>query len=212
MSIAWFDGKPWRVCLPTGGTENTANWKKFSRKRKKEHSNDWDDVLDVLGEDDARLHWHHIFSWCRESAESAAVRVCRGCYVDHMWCRYHACVRSGVIGFRPVLVPLRTDTLEPDPVFLACLKNGQTVTMGSLYMDDNALLPPTAPFSDGDIPDYRDYAELHIGDSNLHPTKRICWIKCGNHLISDRVLIKNISWYDLERNGFAVDSEGWAVV
>lgn len=198
MSIAWIDGRPWRVCLPTGG--KNSHWK----------GDDWDRRLRILGEDNDLLHWKTIQTWCRNLGPQLALvdyRVIRGNVSPRYWYCLHQGIKNEGVGFRPDLVPLNPQTMELDQTIISGYADGTKLVFGSLYMDSKALQIPLIPTSDGDVPDYQECAELHIGDSDPDLQKQICWIKCGDRLFSDRVLIKRISWFDLERNGFTVEPE-----
>lgn len=196
MSIAWIDGKPWRVCLPTGGrtTRNTKN--------------DWDNRLKKLSEDNtlASLHWDNLGFWCRDIAQrknNVTFRTVRGYEFAKCWLPLNETAHFHFVGFRPDLVPL-TEALEFDAGYLSRLKDGETVTFGTLYMNDSPITLPVLT--------YEDLAEIHIGNSDAHFDKQIRWIKCGKRLFSDRVLITDISWIDLERNGLTVEPEGGAAI
>lgn len=73
---------------------------------------------------------------------------------------------------------------------------------GSLCLDGKNQLVPEQPTNDGDIPQYDGNATISFG--TLVPEDSITWIKPNgsNILIADRVLLANVSWEDLDRNGF----------
>lgn len=67
--------------------------------------NEWDSLLDELGDSDDILHWGSIF-WGQETWTNVC-RYCaiRGCHSPRFWGNYHPA--AGLrIGFRPVLEPL----------------------------------------------------------------------------------------------------------
>ena len=79
--------------------------------------NEWDSILNDLGEDDSLWHWSGVYFWGQEILEGwGPLRVCRGCSSARIWECNNASFRSTCIGFRPVLEPLAptppaTDTL-----------------------------------------------------------------------------------------------------
>ena len=110
-------------------------------------------------------------------------------------------LRSTEIGYRPVLMPLDPETLEPRPSFLLGRNDGDMFRMGSLYMNGISQLNPQDPTQAGDLPQYYPGARVHIGDSSPNPEDWITWIKAGNVLVSDRVLMNHISFDDLTQMG-----------
>jgi len=73
---------------------------------------------------------------------------------------------------------------------------------GTLYMDGEPKSIPTDPTVRGDVSDYIMGTPVEIKDSV--PGKKIHWIQPNGMsiLIADRVLLKNISWLELDRLGF----------
>lgn len=73
---------------------------------------------------------------------------------------------------------------------------------GALHLDDKALYIPNRPVENGNIPVYDGQAAISIASTSLE--RKITWIKpCGlNFLVADRVLLVNVSWEDLAKNGF----------
>ena len=102
-----------------------------------------------------------------------------------------------------MLLPVNADTLQLDPKRLDKIRDGARLKAGCLYMDDVPLLNPKNPVFDGDIPHYRPGARLSFGDTPEDDAFCIQWIKCGNGLISDRNLLLDLSWDDLDRQGLA---------
>jgi len=72
---------------------------------------------------------------------------------------------------------------------------------GQLYMGEEVLEIPQNPQDDGDIPSYVEEEELSIRTA---VDDAVTWVKPDgiNLLIADRVLLKNISWDDLNTAGF----------
>ena len=73
---------------------------------------------------------------------------------------------------------------------------------GTLYMNDMPVKVPQNPISIGDIPDYIPGAKLELGAPIQDAAYQVQAIKIGNIMIADRVLLKNISWDDLHKQGF----------
>lgn len=73
--------------------------------------NEWDTALDAVGEDDALWHWHKLFFWGQESVPGvASSRATRGYISARDWVWHDSSSRYADLGFRPVLVPLPTDS------------------------------------------------------------------------------------------------------
>jgi len=72
---------------------------------------------------------------------------------------------------------------------------------GQLYMGEEALKIPQDPRHDGDIPSFVEGKELSI---RAAADDAITWVKPDgiNLLIADRVLLKRISWDDLDAASF----------
>lgn len=75
---------------------------------------------------------------------------------------------------------------------------------GTLYMGDKPQHIPRTPRSMRDIPEYDGTSTIHLSFDSLKPEERITWIKPDgmNLLISDRVLLTDVSWNELRINGF----------
>jgi hypothetical protein len=135
------------------------------------------------------MHWAGIFSWCQDKGpNSAPVRAVRGYHSARNWFDSNATSRSEGVGFRPVVEILNPDPLTPD---------GTIVTVGTLYMDSKPVKVPQSPTRNGDIPDYIPGAKLEMREALDDPSYQVQAIKAGDVLIVDRILLKNISWNDL---------------
>lgn len=76
----------------------------FKAGVKKGIPNEWDSILDDIGEDDNLWHWNHCFSWGQESyASGASSRVVRGYHSARGWRSLAVDLRDMGVGFRPVL-------------------------------------------------------------------------------------------------------------
>ena len=184
------DGQLWAVMLPTGGTDPDDPF------------NQWDKTCRSIAHRNDLFHYHTIFSICQDPAEKLEEHcVTRGC----VSCRHRSdclsTLRRKRNGYRPVLMPLHRDTLLPDENRLTNLRDGSTISFGTLYMDQTPLNNPQNPHLVGDVPDYMPDASLQIRNTSPIPEQTIHWIKVDNYLISDRNLIKDLSWDDLNRQG-----------
>ena len=57
---------------------------------------------------------------------------------------------------------------------------------------------PQNPTDDGDIPDYVPGTTLELRETLEDPAYQVQAIRVGSVLIADRVLLKNISWNDIQ--------------
>lgn len=82
---------------------------------------------------------------------------------------------------------------------------------GSLYLESIARNVPQKPTVHGDIPSYRTIPHTHpnnpqvsIGSTSVTDSKVISWIKPDgmNLLVADRVLLTDVSWWELNDLGF----------
>lgn len=184
------NGRPWAVTLPTGGTEQG------------DTNNDWSRIAELLGKQEDRFHCEGMFSWCQDTPkEHPESKTYRGFSSPNHWNHFPPTRHNAMSGFRPKLIPLNLETLQPDPSYLSSFKDGSTFLMGTLYMDQVPLHSPHNPVWLGDIPSYIPGASIRIGDSDKDPNNQISWIKSGDCLIADRNILKDIAWTDIERNG-----------
>lgn len=186
---SWIDGKAYAVCLPTGGSNDGAG-------------NMWDQAAELLADRGGIPNCWHISSICQDAPQQLKThRVTRGFYSDSYWYCSLPDERSSTDGFRPVLIPLDPETFEPAPGSIAHIEDGDRFVLGTLYMEGIPLPNPKSPTFAGDIPDYIPGASLHIGSANEDPANWFQVIKCGDFLLADRILLKNISWNDLNTQG-----------
>ena len=76
--------------------------------------NEWDSALDAVGEDNSLWHWEDMFFWGQEAATgTASSRARRGYYSARYYTYNSSSSRTVLVGFRPALVPLASDTLWP---------------------------------------------------------------------------------------------------
>ena len=200
--IVFIGNRAFRVRVPRGAPTEQGE------------SSEWDRILDCLGVSDGLLHWLYMWSWCQEpvyghsflenaakNVRPASHRMLRGCSSARSFTASTSTNRANYMGYRPVLEAVDPDTFEPDDSIWEDVADGTVMSFGSLYMDNEPLIIPQSPTDLGDIPDYIPGASLHIGETDLAAAKQMRLIKCGNIFISDRNLLKRVSWEDLDRNG-----------
>lgn len=73
---------------------------------------------------------------------------------------------------------------------------------GAIYLDNKIQPIPQHPIESGDIPKYDGKATISLETLALEDS--ITWIKPNerNIFVADRVLLANVSWDDLDENGF----------
>ena len=136
--------------------------------------NEWDSILDDLGEDDNLWHWRGHFFWGQEvSKYEASTRAVRGYLSARYWYNRSATYRSVNVGFRPVLEPL-----APEPLI-----------SGSLIGATLKLYGPNKAFS-GRLEEFSDY-DLVIEPSAQQLIPADCkWVsKDGGRIIVERSAI-----------------------
>lgn len=76
--------------------------------------NEWDDALNVVGEDDSLWNWGNAFCWGQDAPdEYEPYRAHRGYDSARYWDYLPSVTRTSRLGFRPALVPLPSDHLSP---------------------------------------------------------------------------------------------------
>ena len=74
--------------------------------------NEWDDILDITGQDDDLWHWKDMYFWGQEvSIHGPSYRAVRGYCSARLWYYNFATIQNVYVGFRPALEPLDTGTL-----------------------------------------------------------------------------------------------------
>ena len=78
----------------------------------------------------------------------------------------------------------------------------QFFRFGALYLGGNAKRVPQICHSGGDTPHYDSKSAISFGEAV--DGEPIMWVKPSgmNLLIADRVLLVNVSWSDLHKNGY----------
>ena len=136
--------------------------------------NEWDSILDDLGEDDSLWHWSEQFFWGQETSKNqASHRAVRGYPSARRWGHGNATYRTVIVGFRPVLEPL-----APEPLI-----------SGSLIGATLKLYGPNKAFS-GRLEEFSDY-DLVIEPSAQQLIPADCkWVsKDGGRIIVERSAI-----------------------
>lgn len=157
---------------------------------------EWDHMVAFTDGDNAQMHWEDMFSWVNDTENEfglkASNRAVRGYHSAHRWISSAATYRSISVGFRPAVDILPTDTMFSE------VKEGQSVIMGTLYMDGKPVLVPEKPTYDGDIADYVPGATLEMGAPIPDSAYQVVGIRVGDALIADRNMLKIISYEDIE--------------
>lgn len=155
---------------------------------------EWDALMDTVDNSNALTHWQSMASWCLdEQPNRPGGRMVRGGDSARYMNFSFSGGPVGYIGFRPVFETTASAASIPD---------GTLVTAGTLYMDGEPVRVPQNPGYNGDIIDYVPGAKLEFRPASTVAAYQVQAIKVGNILIADRVLLKNISWDDLETQGF----------
>jgi hypothetical protein len=155
---------------------------------------EWESLVDAIDGSNDLLHWKHMHFWCRGKVPFwKEGRWIRG-WVD---AQFSDCSdvtsRHADTGFRPVLT---------SPIAGVLPDGAMVIAAATLYMDGNPVRVPKNPVCDGDIVDYVPGAKLEFGPALPDESYRISAIASQGVLVADRVLIRNISWQDLEEQGF----------
>ena len=136
--------------------------------------NEWDSILDDLGEDDNLWHWRGHFFWGQEvSKYEASFRAVRGYLSARYWNYFNAAYRYVGVGFRPVLEPLPPEPLISDALIRADLK---------VYGSDTAII--------GQLVEYTDYDLVMVSNADLRLPQQCQWARRdGKHIIIDRTAV-----------------------
>lgn len=157
---------------------------------------EWDNMMDIVHEDNSIAHWEDIFSWvCDLDFEQAHPlhRAVRGYVSARYWRNDYAAYQGVSIGFRPAFDVLGSKTLS------SCPKDGERIVIGTLYMNGKPVKVPQNPVWAGDIADYVPGAALTFEPALNDSDYAVTAIKVGDVYIADRVLLKTISYRDIKR-------------
>ena len=141
---------------------------------KKDAPNEWDSILDDLGEDDGLWHWDDQHFWGQEtSRKEASCRAVRGYLSARYRDDYSASYRSELIGFRLVLEPL-------PPAYLIS---------GALIGAGLKVYGPDADIA-GELVEVTDYDLVVAPNAGLHLPRKCQWARRdGKRIIIDRTSI-----------------------
>ena len=136
--------------------------------------NEWDSILDELGEDNSLWHWSKQLFWGQEiSKKRGSFRAVRGRHSARYWNDLSATTRHVTVGFRPVLEPLAPEPLISDTLIRADLK---------VYGPDTAII--------GQLVEYTDYDLVMAPNTKLCLPRKCQWVRRdGKRIIIDRAAI-----------------------
>ena len=136
--------------------------------------NEWDSILDDLGEDDNLWHWGSGYFWGQEGSKyEASHRAVRGCLSARGWYISTATSRRVYVGFRPVLEPLPPEPLVSDTLIGANLK---------VYGPDTAII--------GQLVEHTDYDLVMAPNAGLRLPRKCQWARRdGKHIIIDQTAV-----------------------
>ena len=136
--------------------------------------NEWDSILDDLGEDDNLWHWGSGYFWGQEGSKyEASYRAVRGWVSARFWNYSTATSRDVNVGFRPVLEPLPPEPLVSDTLIGANLK---------VYGPDTAII--------GQLVEHTDYDLVMAPNAGLRLPRKCQWARRdGKHIIIDQTAV-----------------------
>ena len=136
--------------------------------------NEWDSILDDLGEDDNLWHWGSGYFWGQEGSKyEASNRAVRGYHSARYWDYFNAATRYVLVGFRPVLEPLPPEPLVSDTLIGANLK---------VYGPDTAII--------GQLVEHTDYDLVMAPNAGLRLPRKCQWARRdGKHIIIDQTAV-----------------------
>ena len=136
--------------------------------------NEWDSILDDLGEDDNLWHWGSGYFWGQEGSKyEASYRAVRGWVSARYWHTHDASFRHVYVGFRPVLEPLPPEPLVSDTLIGANLK---------VYGPDTAII--------GQLVEHTDYDLVMAPNAGLRLPRKCQWARRdGKHIIIDQTAV-----------------------
>ena len=103
-------GVDYTLRAPSVGSKRTGSG---DSERIVPQSNEWDTMLNK--DDEYIQNWNEMFSWGQDTySGDASYRAVRGYYSARSWNYRRAAYWNAILGFRPVLEVLNTDTLGSD--------------------------------------------------------------------------------------------------
>ena len=155
---------------------------------------EWDYIMKALGDDVNLLH-QDIMSWASDPKSRGNMQKTFGM---NRIIEVHIGISNDDCGFRPVLEPMISDNK------MTMLANGELgkTQLGSLCLDGLQL----PEMKKGEIPRWHD-EEITFSDSAFGKGLPWLYVKKGNYLISQQCLLSNISWEDLNKQGWIEGKE-----
>ena len=152
-------GVNYTMRAPSAGSQaNNNNGKDDSSTRGIPKSNEWDAILDKANQDwkdntsGYIKNWSGKYSFGQDNHADASYRVIRGCNSARYWISINAAYSDPIVGFRPVLEVLNSDTLGSGGLKVVTLDLGGG-TLGNSSEDIQIIVKTgsefTAPASDG---------------------------------------------------------------
>ena len=155
---------------------------------------EWNRAVKAVKSESSVLHWNRILSWCQDTdSDCPTFRSARGGYSPGDHCHPYYAHRGSSVGFRPVFEGQGFSSIPDGSIIPA---------VATLFMNGRPVKVPTTPSEGGDIPLWVPGAILEFKTALDIPSYQVSAIKVGNILVADQVLMTNISWEDLERQGF----------
>lgn len=159
---------------------------------------EWDKLVLVTGGDNSQIHVDGIASWVDDKERIDPLKplqAYRGPYAASGWVGASPIHRDVDIGFRPAV------ELDSVPGYLIPkdLKEGDKFVIGTLHMCGRPVEVPWDPSPKGNVTDYVPMSSLDIRnplDDQKYQMKAI-YIGDGVAIV-DRVMLKNISYLDIE--------------
>ena len=180
---------------------------------------EWEQLMDIVNEDDRIAHWFGMYSWLSDETASTIplrTQLTGGFSAAREMPKGQADYNLGSHGFRPVIMAPRN----------CRLKDGEIAIIGTLYMNGTPVRVPTKPYMngsvsrlsplydflegkplDGNVTPYVRKATLSLGDAAEQNCYKVQAIKVGDILIADRNLLCQISARELEEALPATDAE-----
>lgn len=185
-NIIYLNNAPYEITFPTGGVD----WDD-------KEGNDWDRILKVYPRLINRHNKIGVGSWCLEQEKPGSnKRIFRGHSFLYGRGSAHETTQCDYIGWRPMLIPLNSDTLKFDPEIFSLL-NGRKIKLGTLIVNDEIVSAPY-DFINGSI------NRVVLGDDIAYDNKLIDWVVFDGKLIALKNLLINVSWLHLEQMGFVI--------
>lgn len=164
---------------------------------------EWNWLVDLTDGDDAKIHWHNMFSWVDDPENKRVLPMTCRVYRGHKSARYwdfnSASYQRTDLGFRPVCIPT-SKTLFPE------IKEGGSTVIGTLYMGGKPVKVPQVPTQKGDITNYTPGFSLEMREPLEDPAYQVTGIRVGKVFIADRCLLKCISYEDIESAIFTTNT------